>query len=63
MPKKDVSLQDLAREPWRTEGQPVKRIKIKPYKENFFKIVFVGKAVLLLVLVLFWCVLACLVRY
>ena len=23
---------DLAREPWRTAGRPVKRIKIKPYK-------------------------------
>ena len=26
-------IQDLAREPWRTEGHPSKRIKIKPYKE------------------------------
>lgn len=25
---------DLAREPWRTEGQPSKRIQIKPYKDS-----------------------------
>jgi len=25
---------DLAREPWRTEGHPSKRIKIKPYKDS-----------------------------